>query len=651
MNTPNTLNTFQSFNLPPPLLEALVRMGYGEPTEIQAKAIPIAMQGHDILGSAQTGTGKTAAFGIPLVNKLIEDPTACALILTPTRELAEQVIDVIHQLLNKRRDIKTALLIGGMPIQKQFLRLKERPRVIVGTPGRINDHLDRRSLHFKDTRILVLDEADRMLDMGFGVQLEAIAKHLPDERQTFMFSATIPKRILSLSEKFLNEPHRIKVGATHAPLAKIKQDVIRTSEEGKYASLLKELDVRTGSVIIFAKTKRKVDLLAKKLNEKIGAGAMHGDLRQHQRTRILKEFRDQKYRVLVATDVAARGLDIPHIEHVINYDLPQAPEDYIHRIGRTARGLAEGSALCFISREDEKYWRAIERLLGGDESAPSMQRASNNNSSRPQSNRSGQRPGFGARPGARSSDSRPGARGRFSDGGSRSSDSRPASRSRFADGPARSGDSRPDSRSRFADSGARSGDSRPDSRSRFPEGGARSADSRSRFADGGNTRSDARPAGRSRFSDGAARGDSRPDSRSRFADSGNTRSDARPAGRSRFSDSPARSGDSRPDSRSRFADNGNTRSDARPAGRSRFSDGAARPGDSRPDSRSRFADSGNTRSDARPAGRSRFAESNSPRSEARTAAPPAARTSTRKSYGPQNRPAREKRPAEESFLD
>ncbi|MFA6037164.1 MAG: DEAD/DEAH box helicase [Legionellales bacterium] len=609
------MNTFQDLNLPVPLQEALVRMNYAQPTEIQAKAIPIAMQGHDILGSAQTGTGKTAAFSIPLINKLIEDPNACALIMTPTRELAEQVITVLHQLLNKCRDIKTALLIGGMPIQKQFLRLKENPRIIVGTPGRINDHLDRRSLNFKNTRILVLDEADRMLDMGFGIQLEAIAKHLPTERQTFMFSATLPKRILSLSEKFMSNPQRIKVGATHAPLARIKQDVIRTTEDGKYASLLKELDLRTGSVIIFAKTKRKVDQLAKKLNEKMGAGAMHGDLRQHQRTRILKEFRDQKYRVLVATDVAARGLDIPHIEHVINYDLPQAPEDYIHRIGRTARGLAEGSALCFISREDEKYWRAIERLLGGDESGPSMQRATNNNSSRPQSSRSGQRPGFGARPGA-------GSRGRFSDGPPRSSfrsdsrsDSRADSRS----------DARPDSRSRFSDrSSAPRSDARPEGRSRFSDRSAA-------------PRSDARPEGRSRFSDRSAapRSDARPEGRSRFSDrSSAPRSDARPEGRSHFSDrSAAPRSDARPEGRSRFSDRSTApRSDARPEGRSRFPNGNT---DSRFDART------GSRSDSRPASRTR------------SDAKPAARqpSLTKKPYGPQNRPFKEKKPAEERLYD
>ena len=651
------MNTFQDLNLPVPLQEALVRMNYANPTEIQAKAIPLALQGHDILGSAQTGTGKTAAFGIPLVNKLIEDPTACALILTPTRELAEQVIDVLHQLLNKRRDIKTALLIGGMPIQKQFLRLKERPRVIVGTPGRINDHLDRRSLHFKETRILVLDEADRMLDMGFGIQLEAIAKHLPEQRQTFMFSATIPKRILSLADKFLNNPQRVKVGHTHAPLAKIKQDVVRTSEDKKYDTLLKELDLRTGSVIIFAKTKRRVDLLAKKLQEKMGAGAMHGDLRQHQRTRILKEFRDQKYRVLVATDVAARGLDIPHIAHVINYDLPQAPEDYIHRIGRTARGFAEGSALCFISREDEKYWRAIERLLGGDESGPCMQRGPSAGAAP----RSRQRPGFGAR----SNDSRSSSKPRFGErSGSRFGDEKPRFGARSADDRPRGQRSAGSNSSRFADD-----------RSRAP---ARSADGNGpRFSDE-RSRS-ARPAGsnNSRFADDRSRSSGRPSGSngSRFADDRN-RAPARSSegNGSRFGDdrnrAPARSSEG---NGSRFADDRN-RAPARSSegNGSRFAGDRNRaPARSADNNGSRFSDE-RSRNPARAGGNgSRFASdrprspahadggngsrfgNDKPRSAGRFADKPAARKTfvAKKSYGPQNRPASLKKLPEEKLLD
>jgi ATP-dependent RNA helicase DeaD len=644
------MNTFHSLNLPAPLQEALARMQYEQPTEIQAKAIPVALLGTDVLGSAQTGTGKTAAFGIPLVAKLIEDPTASALILTPTRELAEQVMQVLHQLLNKTPQIKTALLIGGVAISQQFIRLKANPRVIVGTPGRINDHLDRRSLSLKSTKILVLDEADRMLDMGFGVQLEEIAKFLPPIRQTFMFSATMPKRIMALSEKFLNNPERIKVGATHAPLAKIKQEVIRVSEDSKYESLLKEIANRVGSILIFAKTKRRVDLLAQKLNQKMGTGAMHGDLRQHQRTRVLREFRDQKYRILVATDVAARGLDIPHIEHVINYDLPQAPEDYIHRIGRTARGeSAQGSSLCFISREEEKYWRAIERLLGGDESGPCMQRAP----SRGQNNSAPRRGGDSRFRGeARgSSAGAPQRKGRFGDAPSshsrsRSSDAKPG-RSRFSD----SGSAQP-GRSRFSDSGSaqpahnrgRFSDAQPGRGRSSDSGSAQPANNRGRF-------SDAKP-GRSRFSDS---GSAQPaNNRGRF-------SDAQP-GRSRFSDSKS----------AQPADNRGRFSDAKP-GRSRFSDGGAAPANNRgrfsdaQPGRSRFADSGSAQpansrgrfSDAKPA-RSRFSDGGAAPSnnrgrfsDAKGSVNPRARTDSRsdsrparvttgKPYGPQNRPVRRK---------
>jgi len=505
------MNTFDSLNLPLPLQEALSRMDYSKPTEIQAQAIPFALEGKDILGSAQTGSGKTAAFSIPLVAKLIEDPTASALILTPTRELAEQVMQVLHQLLNKCPQIKTALLIGGVSIHTQFLRLKARPRVIVGTPGRINDHLQRRSLQLDSAKILVLDEADRMLDMGFGVQLEAIAEYLPTVRQTFMFSATMPKRILALSEKFLTEPLRIKVGATHAPLAKIKQEILRISEDGKFDSLLKELAIRTGSVLIFAKTKRRVDLLASKLNQKMGTGAMHGDLRQHQRTRVLKEFRDQKYRILVATDVAARGLDIPHIEHVINYDLPQAPEDYIHRIGRTARGeMAQGSSLCFISREDEKYWRAIERLLGGDESAPAFARKGGGG--RPQQGGRGAPGRQGESYGRRDSDTR--ARPRFGQDkpfgerrsrGDAPQDNRRAASGKPAFGDRSRGNDNASGERRYSESGrapfgdrsrSRDGAAAPAGERRYSESGRAPFGDRSRSRDGA-----AAPAGERRYSE------------------------------------------------------------------------------------------------------------------------------------------------------
>jgi len=358
------MNNFEHFNLPSALADSLERMNFTSPTPIQAKAIPFALEGRDILGSAQTGSGKTAAFGIPMLAKLLEEPSGLGLVITPTRELATQVLDVFKKLIGKNKTIKTALLIGGANMGKQISDLKKRPQIIVGTPGRINDHLERRILKLQNAKFLVLDETDRMLDMGFGPQIEEIVRHIPEDRQTLLFSATLPKQIVRLSQKYLNNPERISVDCVHTPAAKIKQDLIHLADKEKYPKLIEEVQTRDGSILIFVNTKRGADELAFRLNRKdIDAKAIHGDLRQSQRERVIRGFRKQNYRVMVATDVVARGLDIPHIEHVINYDLPQCPEDYIHRIGRTARAGAEGAALCLISPRDRGKWFAIQRLL------------------------------------------------------------------------------------------------------------------------------------------------------------------------------------------------------------------------------------------------------------------------------------------------
>jgi len=365
--------SFAQFNLPPALNTALAAMNYTVPTPIQAQAIPLALEGRDILGSAQTGTGKTAAFAIPLITRIMSSPRGAALVLTPTRELAAQVIEVINQLLGKRSFIPTVLLIGGDSMTKQCAQLRMRPRIIVGTPGRINDHLERGNLILHDANFLVLDETDRMLDMGFGIQIDRILKFLPQNRQTLMFSATIPNEIVKMSAKYLKQPERIAVGSTTQPILAIKQEILHVSEGNKYDELLKQLTARTGSIIMFVKTKHGADRMADRLN-KIGhkADTIHGDLHQRKRERVIQSFRDRKFRILVATDIAARGLDISHIEHVINYDLPQCPEDYIHRIGRTARNGSEGSAVCLISPEDGLKWRDIHRLLHPGEPAPKM---------------------------------------------------------------------------------------------------------------------------------------------------------------------------------------------------------------------------------------------------------------------------------------
>jgi superfamily II DNA/RNA helicase len=358
------MKNFNELGLPQPMLHALEKMKFSTPTPIQAQAIPLALAGRDILGSAQTGTGKTAAFGIPLLAHLIKNPQSTAVVLTPTRELAVQVMKAIHEMQDRAMSIPTALLIGGEAMPKQFHQLQRKPRIVVGTPGRINDHLTRRSLKLNNADFLVLDETDRMLDMGFGIQVEKIVENMPKSRQTLMFSATMPPYIVKMSEKYMNQPERIAVGSTTQPMANIKQEEVRTTVAGKYESLTKELYEREGSVIVFVKTKRGADRMTRRLNgDDLNSEALHGDLKQSKRDRVIQAFRNKKFRVLVATDVAARGLDIPHIEHVINFDLPQVPEDYIHRIGRTARAGAEGSAVCFITPEDRVKWNAILKLI------------------------------------------------------------------------------------------------------------------------------------------------------------------------------------------------------------------------------------------------------------------------------------------------
>ncbi len=358
------MNNFEGFGLCDALNKSLRKMNYETPTPIQAKAIPLAMRGRDVLGSAQTGTGKTAAFSIPMVEALMRSPDGSALVLTPTRELAKQVLDVVHQLLGYRSSINTAFIIGGEPMGKQLKQLRANPRVIVGTPGRINDHLDRGTLKLHDTSFLVLDETDRMLDMGFGVQLDRIAEHLPEDRQTLMFSATLPKEIVRISNKYLTNPERVSVGETNVIAQNIEQEMIRIEQNDKYEELTLQLHDRDGSVIVFVKTKYGADRMAKNLRrDGFTSEALHGDLKQNKRDRVMKNFRSQNFRVLIATDIAARGLDVPHIEHVINYDLPQVAEDYIHRMGRTARAGAQGSAISFVSAQDGRKWHAIERLL------------------------------------------------------------------------------------------------------------------------------------------------------------------------------------------------------------------------------------------------------------------------------------------------
>ena len=358
------MENFSELNLNESLKQSITRMHFKVPTPIQAQAIPPALLGKDVLGTAQTGTGKTLCYGIACINKLLNDKRSSALIICPTRELAVQVGEVLNGLIENKMNIRSAILIGGMPMQKQFKQLSRKPRLVVGTPGRINDHLKRNSLKLHETYFLVLDETDRMLDMGFTPQIEQILKFVPRRHQTLLFSATLPPNILRISERYLHDPVRIRVGSTTTPISKIKQEIIQISEGEKYNKLLDELYKRKGSILVFVKTKRNADKMADRLSDDgHQCDCMHGNLRQSKRQKTLIAFRSGKIRILISTELAARGLDVPSIQHVINYHLPQVPEDFIHRIGRTARAGAEGSSLTFLTPNDRQMWNEIQRLI------------------------------------------------------------------------------------------------------------------------------------------------------------------------------------------------------------------------------------------------------------------------------------------------
>ena len=351
------------------VLDAIKKLKLIKPTPIQKISIPLALEGNDILGTAQTGTGKTYAFGIPLINHLTLDKDSYAIILTPTRELALQVSSALKDLTSMKNIIDTAVIIGGDSIQKQLKQLK-KARLVVGTPGRIHDHIRRKSLKLSKFNFLVLDETDRMLDMGFVDEIKSIIEKLPSH-QTLLFSATLPKKISDIAKNFMTNPQRVNVGEENTPLTNIKQEIKNVNQKEKFEHLKLELLEINGSIVLFVKTKRSADKIALKLRkDKFNAEAIHGDLRQSKREKVILKFRKNRFQILVATDVAARGLDIPHIEHVINYDIPQNPEDYIHRIGRTARAGAKGRALTFLTDGDKKNWNAIGKLINPNAPAP-----------------------------------------------------------------------------------------------------------------------------------------------------------------------------------------------------------------------------------------------------------------------------------------
>ena len=377
------MQNFNQLGLSKESLKILKGLNFETPTPIQEKVIPLALKGIDILGTAQTGSGKTISYVLPIVENLRNNVNSKFLILTPTRELAEQVFNVVKIFLGYGKPFKAINLIGGKGIYSQINQLKRNPQIIIGTPGRINDHLERKSLNLKNCSLVVLDEMDRMLDMGFGYQVDMILKFIDKRRQMILLSATLPPQILKISTKYLSDPSRISIKNNEVLETNIKQRIINTIPNEKIKVLVEQIEEREGSILIFVKTKIGADKVVKKLKAKsIKANALHGGLRQNRRSKIMQNFRDEKFRILVATDIASRGLDVPHIEHIINYDMPQASEDFIHRIGRTARAGSVGEAVSFITPKDSRIWKSIERLLGKKGSKNNFKDVKNNKSSK-----------------------------------------------------------------------------------------------------------------------------------------------------------------------------------------------------------------------------------------------------------------------------
>jgi len=348
-----TFTAFRALGLPAPLHAALESLRFITPTAIQAQSIPPALEGKDILGTAQTGTGKTGAFGIPLLAKLYRNPGTRALVLAPTRELAAQIHKVLGE-MGGGMNLKGALLVGGEPFLSQKQQVKAGADYYVGTPGRLLDHLDA-GLKLSMVRVLVLDEVDRMLDMGFTPQLMQILPRLPMERQTLLFSATLPKEILPVVSGYLRNSVRVSVGATTQPHDRVTQENHATTHLNKNDLLLRHLKDRKGKVLIFARTQRRANKVYQVLQRnRLAAALLHGGRTQKQRTEALDSFRSGTHPFLVATDLAGRGIDVSDIEVVINYDLPTTREAYIHRIGRTARNGKTGSAFNYLTAEDRE---------------------------------------------------------------------------------------------------------------------------------------------------------------------------------------------------------------------------------------------------------------------------------------------------------
>lgn len=353
-------SSFYGLGISPQLLEALNRLKFHTPTPIQHKAIPLALEGQDVIGIAQTGTGKTLAFGIPMMQRLYQKP-GHGLVLVPTRELAVQVYQSFHKLEPK---MKTVVLIGGASMYHQIQELRQHPRIFIATPGRLIDHMNQRYVTLDQVHILVLDEADRMFDMGFAPQIQTIIRRVPRDRQTLLFSATMPEPIMRLASSHMKLPTHVEIARSGTVAEKITQELFIVQKESKRQLLNKILNQYHGAVLLFSRTK----IGAKKITRSIremghSAGEIHSDRTLSQRREALEGFRSGKYRVLVATDIASRGIDVSGIELVINYDLPDDSENYVHRIGRTGRAGDKGHAITFATPEQGTDVRDIEKLM------------------------------------------------------------------------------------------------------------------------------------------------------------------------------------------------------------------------------------------------------------------------------------------------
>lgn len=358
------MSSFAQFKLSKSVLDSIAKVGFTIPTPVQSNTIPTVLDGKDVVSLAETGSGKTAAYIIPVVEKSLSDPKHNTLILAPTRELALQIGDVVKTLTAHNSQIGYTVLIGGQPMFKQMKSLQRKPQIIIATPGRLIDHVGQRALDLKNITCFILDEADRMFDMGFAPQVNRIVQMIPYKRQTLMFSATFADDVRALAHRILKDPVEIEVRKTKQPPAVIEQKILEVPGPQKNDQLLDLINAAKGPVLVFTRTKNRTNKVSRYLEEYgVKVSRIHGDRSQAQRIKSIADFKSGKIAVLVATDIAARGLDVPNISDVINYDIPMTVDDYVHRIGRTGRAGQSGQALTMITPEDRKDWSYIAKKM------------------------------------------------------------------------------------------------------------------------------------------------------------------------------------------------------------------------------------------------------------------------------------------------